>query len=135
MNRLPWTVLVGVVVAALIFSCGDDAGDVLTVTDRGATFDVAVGERFSIVLESNPSTGYAWAVEEPVPDQVLRLVDDLYHADESGLVGGGGLQELVFEGVGDGSIDLGLWYVRPFDDPPEPADQARFEVVVGAGSP
>jgi hypothetical protein len=36
--------------------------------------------------------------------------------------------------VGDGSAVIELWYVRSFDDPPEPADRAEFEVIVGTGS-
>jgi hypothetical protein len=37
---------------------------------------------------------------------------------------------MVFEATGEGSTVIQLWYIRSFDDPPEPADRAQFEVVV-----
>jgi inhibitor of cysteine peptidase len=118
----------------LVVGCGDDADndaagpDVPAVTDRGAEFTVAVGERFEIVLESNATTGYAWL--EPEPGGLVELVDDDYLPPDTDLVGAGGVQRLTFEAVTAGSGELYLWYVRSFDDPPEPADEARFPVEV-----
>lgn len=126
------TIGLGLGVAA---GCGDGSdesptGDV-TLTEPGTTFTVEPGEEFTIVLESNITTGFAWALEtEPSPD-VVRLVDDVYVGPESDVVGMGGRQELTFEGVGEGSGAIELWYVRSFDDPLEPADRASFDVVVG----
>ncbi len=118
----------------VVVACGDDADDdaaepgVPAVTDRGAEFTVAVGERFEIVLESNATTGYAWV--EPEPGDLVELVDDEYLPPDTDLVGAGGVQRLAFEAVAAGSGELYLWYVRSFDDPPEPAAEARFPVEV-----
>jgi inhibitor of cysteine peptidase len=98
------------------------------VTDRGTEFTIAVGERFEIVLESNITTGYTWV--EPEPVDLVELVDDEYLPPDTDLVGAGGVQRLTFEAVAAGSGELYLWYVRSFDDPPEPADEARFPVEV-----
>lgn len=115
-------------------ACGGDDLQ-LTATAHDTRFVVKPGDQFSVVLESNPTTGYAWALTEPLPSEVLRLVEDRYHEPETDLVGAPGLQELVFEGVGDGSTYIQLWYVRSFDDPPAPAERAQFEVIVGSGVP
>lgn len=122
----------------LAAGCGDDGdGDTteVTFTEDGSRIDVAVGGEFVIVLESNPTTGFAWALAAELDAAVLELVDDVYVAPESDLVGAPGRQELTFRAVGDGSTFVQLWYVRPFDDPPEPADRAQYEVIVGTGVP
>ena len=113
---------------------GDDADESpvgeVGVTEPGTTFTVEPGEEFTIVLESNITTGFAWALETEPSADVVRLVDDVYVGPETEVVGMGGCQELTFEGVGDGSDTIELWYVRSFDDPLEPADRAQFDVVV-----
>ena len=104
-------------------------------TDRDDRFTVDVGEEFQVVLESNVTTGYGWQLEAPLDGAVLELVGDRYEAPDTDLVGAAGRQVLGFRAVGDGSTFIQLWYVRPFDDPPEPADRAQFEVIVGTGVP
>lgn len=134
-RRVPVAHLLMVLMPALVVTatsgCGDstdnDTGEV-TVTERDAEISVTVGERFDIVLESNATTGYAWA--EADATDVVELVDDEYLPPDTELVGAGGLQRLTFEAVAAGSAELQLWYVRSFDDPKEPADEARFPVEV-----
>lgn len=155
----PWLrrVLTGVVLAialALVPACGDDGADAPSgttsditsgttsditsditsdepeFTEPGTVFEVSVGDEVTIVLESNATTGYAWALEREVLADVVVLVDDEYVAPETDLVGAGGRQELTFAAVGEGTAEIALWYVRSFDDPKEPAQRAVFEVVV-----
>jgi predicted secreted protein len=104
-------------------------------TDRDDRFSVDVGEEIQVVLESNVTTGYGWQLEAPLDGAVLELVGDRYEAPDTDLVGAAGRQVFDFRAVGDGSTFIQLWYVRPFDDPPDPADRAQFEVIVGTGVP
>jgi inhibitor of cysteine peptidase len=155
MSRIrPCICLIGAL--ALLGACGeavddaaddaaDDAGDAVptlppangdepTFTDRDARFEVGPGDRFTITLESNATTGYAWELAVELPEDVVRLVGDEYVAPDTDLVGAPGYQELTFVAVADGSTSVQLWYVRSFDDPLEPADRAQFEVIVGTGA-
>lgn len=113
-------------------ACGSDEP---VFTARQTRFEVEPGDQFSIVLESNASTGYSWAFESPLDEDVVRFVDSVYLDSGSDRVGAPGGDELTFEAVDDGSTLIQLWYVRSFDDPPEPADRAQFEVMVGSGDP
>jgi inhibitor of cysteine peptidase len=131
-HLLVLAILVGLAVAAA--GCGGD-DDTLTATEPETRFEVDPGQRFAIVLDANPTTGYSWALSTDPPRDVVRLVDDRYLAPDTDLVGAGGHQELTFEAVGDGTTFIQLWYVRPFDDPPEPARRAQFEIIVGSGVP
>lgn len=119
---------------AIAGACGDDpeetAPDVASYTEPGTVFEVGTGDEVTIVLESNVTTGYAWELETPPLTAVVRLVGDVYVEPDTDLVGAAGRQELTFEAVGEGTAEVLLWYVREFDDPKEPADRARFEIVV-----
>ncbi len=117
-------------VMVMVGGCG--SGDV-TFTDPGERFEVDPGEEFVVVLESNATTGFSWQLEVDPPSEVVRLVRDVYVEPDTDLVGAGGRQELTFEAVADGSTFIQLWYVRSFDDPPEPGDRAQFDVIVGTG--
>lgn len=117
-------------VGMLIGGCGSEE---VTFTAPGTVFELDPGDDFVVVLESNPSTGFSWVLEVEPPEAVVRLVDDVYLAPDTDRVGAAGRQELTFEAVGDGSAVIQLWYVRTFDDPPEPADRAEFDVIVGTG--
>lgn len=124
-------------VGALAAGCGDDADpedpgpDASTFSEPGTVYEVEIGDEVTIVLESNVTTGYAWELETPPLVEVVRLDSDVYVEPDGDVVGAAGRQELTFEAVGEGTAEISLWYVRPFDDPKEPADRARFEIVVG----
>jgi predicted secreted protein len=121
-----------VALSLVVAACGDDADQTgVAITEPGTSFEVEVGERFTIVLESNITTGYAWSLETEPPVDVVRLVEDRYVEPDTDLAGAPGHQELTFEAVGDGTASIELWYVRSFQDPPDPADRARFAVIVG----
>ena len=107
---------------------GDEASPDITPDDT--EFDVSGGDQFRIVLESNVTTGFSWQLEEPLDEGVLILVDDDYIAPGTDAVGAPGKQELTFEAVGPGATSIELWYIRPFDSPPDPADEASFPVTV-----
>jgi inhibitor of cysteine peptidase len=112
----------------MIGGCGSDD---VTFTDPGTRFEVDPGDEFVVVLESNPTTGFSWQLEVEPPDYIVRFVSSVYVEPDTDLVGAAGRQELTFEAVGEGTAEIQLWYVRGFDDPPEPADRAQFEVAVG----
>ena len=132
--RHPFIIAV-LVLGLAVAACGDDDSTAIDFTDPGTAYAVAVGDEFTITLESNATTGFGWALESAPPADVLELVDDVYVAPDTDLVGTPGHQELTFRAVGDGSTFIQLWYVRPFDDPPAPDARAQYEVVVGTGVP
>jgi inhibitor of cysteine peptidase len=127
----PW--IVGLALVAALTACGSDDGgggarEVLDGSDVGTEITLGVGEEFEVRLDSNATTGYAWQVVEQ-PD-AIALVSSEYVAPDTSLVGAGGVEVFVFEGVANGSGELRMDYVRSFDDPPEPAETADFQVQV-----
>ena len=115
--------------ASALGACGGDDTSP-DATPDGTEFDVGAGDQFTVVLESNVTTGFSWQLEQPLDESVLALVDDDYVAPGTDAVGAPGKQELTFEAVGSGTTSIELWYIRPFDSPPGPADEASFPVTV-----
>ncbi|RBO96978.1 inhibitor of cysteine peptidase [Nocardia puris] len=95
----------------------------LTEADAGQERTVRVGERFTITLPSNPSTGYTWrlaALDRAVVDQVGES-DFRNEGDGPVLPGAGGVEVWTFAGNAAGTTGLALEYTRPWEHGVEPA--------------
>ena len=102
-------------------------GEVITASGPIA---LAVGERATIRLDANPTTGYQWEPSAAPDEAVVRIVSDRYEGADSNVVGSGGTQEIVVEGTGAGTSTLELRYVRPWEEGAEPAETATFDITV-----
>jgi inhibitor of cysteine peptidase len=133
-----WLAMLGILLAIIAIIliwdglAGDDAdGDsgatVLTETDNGSTVDLTTGDRLTIRLESNPTTGYEWAIAE-IDEQMLTYLSGSYEPEDDGLVGQGGIQEMTFEAAQAGESVLGLKYWRSWEG--DDSIEDRFEVTV-----
>jgi len=112
--------------ALLLFGCAP------RLTDPDRPIRVHTGERFTIVVESNPTTGSEWRLVEPPDEAVVRFVQREYRsgrAARSGAVGAGGYDLWRFEAVGPGkaTIILGLY---PPSGEDVPLRTATFTVQV-----
>jgi inhibitor of cysteine peptidase len=77
---------------------------------------LAVGQTYSLHLDSNPTTGYRWSLVSPA-NQVVVLVTNSYEpsAHKAGLVGFGGMEHWTFKAVGQGRTELVLEYARSWE--------------------
>lgn len=83
----------------------------------GTETELRLEKKLEIRLDSNPTTGYYWRLQEPVPGG-LRLLDESYAADPApeGITGSGGVQVFLFQGDRAGSYDLVFSYQRSASD-------------------
>jgi inhibitor of cysteine peptidase len=79
--------------------------DELGAAESGTSKTVRVGDRTTVRLPENPTTGYRWQVD--ADDERLKLVEDRFEGAEVPR-GAGGDRVLVFEAVRAGSARLGL---------------------------
>jgi predicted secreted protein len=99
------------------------------------TIRVAVGDRFEIPLQSNPTTGFRWRLTDTPDEGVLKPLGTHYEA--TGHPPGGeppgseGTEVFAFEAVGSGEAALSFGYARPWKGDAPPARTRRFLVVVG----
>ena len=136
-----------VVVAAARAACGGGSGTgggsiadtsspspqaaVYTASDSGTTVKALVGERFTIRLAENPSTGYKWAMKL---GPGLKLVSGSFEQPSPSpsppVVGAGGMHVWLVEVETPGTLSVNGAYYRPWEGADKSA--AHFTLTVQA---
>jgi inhibitor of cysteine peptidase len=117
------------------------ATDCPDLDDSTAPITVRVGERFVVGLQSNPTTGYSWQVDDASLGGIVQQVGSEYvpaqpaHPGGPPVAGAGGKECLTFEGIAVGTTTLALSYRRPFEPPTTPPVKTKqLTVTVAPGS-
>ena len=97
----------------------------LSVSDRP--------QEFILKLDSNPTTGYTWMLEDDKTPAGLEFLGCRYTRTQAvgdrPLVGSGGIDSWAFKAVGKGAVHLNLQKVRPWEPRPKQMD-AGFTVNI-----
>lgn len=101
----------------------------LIISDPGKTVEVAAGNEFKIVIESNPSTGYHWELIGELDEKIVQFVSKDYRADEPVIPGSGGADVWTFHALAAGETAITLAYYPPGEGEP-PAQEVTFTIVV-----
>jgi len=99
----------------------------LGAQDEGGQVELKEDQVLVISLESNPSTGYMWEVEE-ADEKILCQIGEIEFESESGLLGAPGKQILRFEAVAAGQTTFKLVYHRPWENDVKPARTFSIQV-------
>lgn len=99
-------------------------------SDPTVPITVETGREFSLVLASNPTTGYGWSLAVEPDAGVVKLATTRYRPAAPGLAGSGGTDSWTFTAVGTGTAVLVFSYARPWEKGTEPVRQAVFVVTV-----
>ncbi len=88
-----------------------------------------VGDTLEIVLDANPSTGYAW---EPgfYNESVLKPVGEPEFVKQDASLGSGEKQKVHFLAIGPGETKLSLVYRRPFEKATPDSKMFTVDVTV-----
>ena len=112
------------------------AGTLATDTKKNIFSDdshpirIKAGEEFSIVLDSNPTTGYSWQLEKSFDKDVLGLIEHGYLPPESPRRGAGGREIWDFRARKEGTAEIRLEYRRPWEKDKLPIRTRTFTVLV-----
>ena len=101
----------------------------LTAVDNTREIELDEGDRVTIRLDENLTTGYAWETDS-LDEALLELISNVHRQDSPG-IGMGGTREVVLQAVRRGQGQLCLRLRRSWDPPNTEAD--RFEVRVSIG--
>ena len=120
--------LVGLLVAAT--GCSATATpSILEMDDSGSTLELEVGDTFVVNLHGNPSTGFAWLIED-YNETMVFMTDEGYTENSSSRVGAGGEFTFEFEATRAGETDIELRYRRSWED--KPAERTfTLHLVIG----
>ena len=94
----------------------------------GEPIKVKVGQRFTIRMESNPTTGYGWQLSKDL-DNIIVLITNTFIPPDSKLCGAGGHELWTFKAVEQGQTNILMKYVRPWEKD-QPARTNVFMVIV-----
>lgn len=89
-----------------------------------------VGHNITIILKSNPTTGYQWQIAKPLDESTLKLISSEYLADKTELVGVGGKQIWRFKTLKSGQTSISFKYVRPWEKNTPPQNEESFVIVI-----
>lgn len=99
----------------------------LTEVNNGQTVKLGVGDRLTIQLQENPSTGYQWTLEDNT-DSVLPLRSSEYYLAPTGRVGSGGQHIFILQGAQVGTAQPRFKHWRSWEGDASILD--RFTVTV-----
>ena len=113
-------------------ACGGKTGSApeFVISEAGQNVEVAAGNEFKIVIESNPSTGYHWELVGDLDGSIVQFVSNEYRADKPVLAGSGGKDVWTFKALAPGETTITLGYYPPSNDPVEPAQTVTFTIHV-----
>ena len=99
---------------------------------NGRAVRLAVGQRVTVTLDANPTTGYGWALADSAGGALARDGAPVYTQDPAapGMAGVGGEQVWTFRAVRAGAGTLRLDYGRSFEPDAEPAETFSAPVEV-----
>lgn len=89
------------------------------------------GDKLTITLEENPTTGYVWTLKIGT-DNIVKLESDEYIPVETSanVVGSGGNHVWNFKGVSKGETILTFKYYRPWEKEDTAIETRIFTVIV-----
>jgi inhibitor of cysteine peptidase len=91
---------------------------------------VKPGQEFSLSLPGNPTTGFSWAIESPVPAFLQQTAPENYiHEDHTGAIGASGTYIWRFKAVTTGSAHLRFIYRRPWERGVLPSRCVNFQII------
>jgi inhibitor of cysteine peptidase len=97
--------------AAYAFS-GNSSMKIFDERNNTHTISIKNGETFKVVLDENPSTGYAWIINVT---SGLTIVSDTCVAPSGDLAGAGGRHEWQVRATGNGDQQLNGIYKRSWE--------------------
>jgi predicted secreted protein len=116
-----------------VFACScrhTEMTGTMDISEPANPISVSSGENFTIILESNPTTGYSWHLDRNLDESIVKFSGSKYVLPESNLEGAPGKEVLIFTAVNPGTTNISMHYSRSWENIEQPAKTAIFTVVV-----
>ena len=98
-------------------------------TETGEIIKIKKGDTFSIVLGSNPSTGYQWELE--FDSEYIQLANKKHTPSALGVLGAGSEDTFEFFALKSGKTKITFSYLRPWLKDEKSALQKKvFKVII-----
>jgi predicted secreted protein len=94
------------------------------------TLIVKAGEKFTIVLKSQASTGYSWHLLDSIDTDLIELLEREYTEEPSDMDGAMGQEIWSFKALSNGESSISLAYRRAWDKEIEKAVDIRKYLII-----
>ena len=95
-----------------------------TYSKEHRQINIAVGDRFSIELDTNPTTGYEWQLD--FDNNKLKFENRELAINAA--IGGGGIEHFNFEAIETGKTSILMRYQREWE--PDPLESIEYCVYI-----
>lgn len=131
LGRVLKSAFIGIVLVGSLVSCAPRTTAPLELgsADAGSRRSLGLGQQLKVSLDSNPTTGYRWAIDGTLPPQLEQVGESSYTADSKAM-GAGGVEVWTFLGKSPGAGTLKLKYWRSFEPTATPARTFQVRVDV-----
>jgi len=113
---------------------GGEADEVnVDASYNGGKVEVAAGGNIIVTLESNPSTGFSWALSENTNEEVLQEAGNEFRIDnptDPPLMGAGGHEIWTFNALKKGTSTISMEYSRPWEGGEKGVQTFELTVIV-----
>jgi len=105
--------------------------NVLYPSDSGRTLDLKIGEKFSIKLPENPSTGYGWRILiVPQGQMIVSQVADQFARSQSNVLGADGERVFQYQATNSGEVEIYGVESRPWESSSAVQPSVKYRIVV-----
>ena len=113
------------------FACSSGPKEVyVDASYSGEEVTLAVGDSLIVTLESNPTTGFMWSLEENSDESVLQEAGQEFEPSPTPAAGAGGEEVWTFNALSEGTSTISMEYKRSWEEDTEPAETFGLTVVV-----
>lgn len=102
----------------------------LQYVNPGEEISAQTGQNFSMLLSSNPTTGFRWSLAVVPEAAIATLITNEYIPPAKAMIGAGGNEKWSFRAVGKGRTSISFIYTRPWEKDAEPARRETFSINV-----
>ncbi len=117
MKRYLVSIITLMLVLVTVFTGCSAAANSKVYGKEDTNITVSKDDTFTIQLDENPTTGYAWTVSIN-DDSILKLTDDEYTSEskDGSIVGAGGVHDYTFKALAAGTAKITFVYERSFEE-------------------
>ncbi len=127
MDKKPLTI---VIIAAILIALFFVLFFTLKHQDNSNVIRVSANNNFTITLDSNPTTGYKWAIDSPFDTKLLQLIGSKYTPTKTDLVGAPGKEDWTFKAKKKGKTILSFSCTRPWEKDTPPVKTDHFIIII-----
>lgn len=102
----------------------------IEVSEDQKIVEVKKGQKFTINLTSNPSTGYVWSIDDIYNKNIISKTSNEFIASNSEMIGAPGKELWVFKGINNGSTKLNFVYSRQRENKNSQINSKIFNITV-----